>query len=145
MSVRLLLSHVPPKFFLYLRWLPLTLTSAMALVYVPLMSGFAVVSNPTCSFWPIWRGLPEILQNTVHLRSFGILFLIAALTYRKHRVVKAAITVLAISIAVEAEQAYFWGNCEVADLLPNLVAIAGGAVLFVVASYGISHFRYGRG
>jgi hypothetical protein len=73
---------------------------------------------------PIERWLVGVL-NVTHLAAYSVLVLAGYWVFRERPYAKSAALVLALSVAVELEQAVFTvGHCRIRDLLPNLLAVA---------------------
>ncbi len=96
----------------------------------------ALLATPVASGW-VFRpfscdlgGSPDwlaTLLNLRHLVSFGILAAIAFLTFRGQPIWIPILLLLAVTAAVEIEEAIFAsGHCRARDMLPDLIAIAGG-------------------
>lgn len=128
-------------FFKLRRWLPLAILVAMALSYEPFRSGF-VLANQSCELMTGWERVQSAIFNYRHIISYGILCLVAAITFRQNRVVKAAIVIFLFSILLEIEQSFFiTGHCRSWDLIPNLLGIGLAAAIFLI---GMQCFLFDR-
>ena len=112
--------------------MPLLLLILIALIYNPLVSNF-VIANQEC------RALTDIdtvlasFINFRHIIGFGVIYLIAVLTFVVHRMIHAVIIVFFFSFLIEIEQSFFIeGHCRAWDLIPNLVGISAASVIVIV-------------
>jgi hypothetical protein len=98
---------------------------ALTLSVTPLRSSFHVRAGVLCEVGaPIQRWLAGIL-NWGHLVAYGILMVVGSLAFGTRRLGRAGTIVLAVSVAVELEEAVFTvGHCRARDLLPNLLAVS---------------------
>ena len=119
----------------------------VALGYTPAQSGAVLRNTAACELsaplelW--WLGL----NNPRHIVSYSILCVIAATSASTHRLSKAVVSTLVISVLVELEQACLLaGHCRVRDLLPNAVAVCPAAFAFrVVQAWRVRAARATRG
>ena len=123
------------------RWLPLAVLVVMALSFEPFRSGFGF-ANQSCELTTNWERVQYSVSNYRHVISFGILFLVAAATFRQNRVLKAVVTVFLFSGFLEFEQSFFTtGHCRSWDLVPNLLGISSAAVIFLAGDWCVSWMR----
>jgi hypothetical protein len=106
------------------RWALVSL-SALTLAVTPLRSRFQVRGGFSCEVAaPFERWVAGVL-NWGHLVAYGTLLGVGSLAFGTRRLVPIGAFVLAVSVAVELEEAVFTvGHCRVRDLLPNVLAVA---------------------
>jgi hypothetical protein len=103
----------------------------LAVLYTPFDSNFRMADKP-CELWTSTEMVQRSVLNARHLVSYGILFLLGALSFRRHSLLKSASLVLVLSAGVELEQSYFVsGHCRARDLLPNLIGVAVAAFIYL--------------
>lgn len=107
-----------------------------ALTRIPSRTNYELVA-PSCDLWPAgedWRGS---LTNWPHMILFGLFFFITWLQFRGRPSVRlgaAAAVTLVFSAVIELEQgATRTGNCEIHDLLPNLIGVSMVAAVLLLA------------
>ncbi len=121
-----------PQFYKLKRWLPLAALVALALSYEPIRSG-VVFANQSCELTADWERVQHSVFNLRHVIAYGILCLVAAVTFRNHRVIKAALVIFLFSILLEIEQSFFiTGHCRSWDLIPNLLGIGIASIFFLL-------------
>ena len=117
-----------------LGWLSLLILAGLALLFEPIRSGFTL-ANQACETSTDWQRAFASVFNLRHILSFGLLFLVAAVTLRNNRILKAAIGVLLFSAFLEFEQSFFLtGHCRVRDMIPNILGVGLAAIAFWVGS-----------
>ena len=126
----------------FLRLLPLIVVVYFALLKVPLDSNFMLAERFQCEILPPAMHINMILLNTPHLIAFFGLYLIAAAAFRRDRYTRAALCVLLVSIMIEIEQClYMEGNCQVHDMVSNVIAIAMGAGVWLLIDCMAKRYR----
>jgi VanZ family protein len=112
-------------------------------VYTPLDSRLQLGAK-SCDLSMNRELVGNAILNARHLVSYSVLFVLAALVFRRRALVKAGAFVLLVSMAVEIEQAYFTsGHCRLRDLIPNTLAIAIASASFH-AVVALRRFRKSR-
>ncbi len=123
------------------KWAPLTGLVILALAFEPLRSGL-VLANQPCEFLTDWETVKSSLHNRRHIIGYGLICLVAAMTFRENRIAKAAIATFLFSVFLEIEQKFFsTGHCRLWDLIPNLLGITLAVGLFALGVWCKNRFQ----
>lgn len=117
----------------------LVLCAVAALAATPIGAGF-VLRPFACDIGPSPDWI-ETVFNLRHLVSFGILSALGFLVFRQSPVWLTIVLLVALTAAVEIEEAIFVsGHCRLRDLIPDVLAICIGWAI----SIAIARWRAGR-
>jgi hypothetical protein len=114
----------------------------LAVTHTPLASDLALRSQPTCEL----TSTPEMwwigLHNPRHLISYSIICLLISSWFTRRRLLKSVAITLVLSGFLELQQAILAdGHCRVRDMLPNVVALAGTALLWMTFAFFVRRFQ----
>jgi hypothetical protein len=108
--------------------------ATIGLSYTPLRSAGTSRGATVCEFSAPLSVWCMGVYNVRHIGSYSLLCLVATGCFSKHRLLKAALLTLAISVVVEIEQALLNdGHCRVRDMLPNVLAVSLAALVWLTA------------
>lgn len=108
------------------------IVAVLVLISTPVVAGFQLRAL-SCDFGPSpdWAAT---LLNWKHLIAYGALSALGFVALRDRPIWQTALILLAIMAGAEFTQALFAdGNCRLRDMLPNVVAVAIGAIVILLA------------